>query len=111
VTERLREIELAIVAAWPDTVRIWRQSVGNFLTHGGRSVTIGIPGMADLSGIGPGGRRIEIEVKDATRPHRDRAVIARQERWGGMIERMGGIYIQATGPEDAIEQLREAIET
>lgn len=108
MTERLAQIEIAVVARWPSTVRLWRQTVGTFHDYAGNWIKVGIPGMADLSGIGPGGVRLEIEVKDPERPHRDRKVIERQRRWRKMIVDMGGICIQVSTPEEAIEQLEKA---
>ena len=55
---------------WLNTVpgcRVWRQNVGGrvWVDSDGktRHVAFGAPGMADLSGVGPHGVRIEIEIK------------------------------------------------
>ena len=46
-------------------LRLWRANCGAALL-GGRVVRFGIPGQADLTGILPDGRRLEIEVKSPT---------------------------------------------
>jgi len=46
-------------------LRLWRANVG-VARIGDRLIRFGIPGQADLTGILPDGRRLEIEVKSAT---------------------------------------------
>lgn len=85
--------------------RVWRVNVISQKV-GDRFIRAGIKGMADISGIaGPGGRRLEIEVKagrDRLRPE--------QASWGQMIERHGGIFIVARGVDQAIGELRHRLE-
>lgn len=90
-------------------VRVWRQNVAKLPDLTGRWVQFGIPGMADISGIGPGGVRLEIEMKSG-KGHRDKRVIARQEAWQRMIVKHGGIYVRAFSVEEAETRLLEAIE-
>jgi len=66
----------------------------------GYTVRFGFKGMADLSGIVQGGRRLEIECKTKTG-----RLSKEQERFGAMIERFGGIYIVARSADDAVRQL------
>lgn len=66
--------------------------------------------MADIGGIaGPGGWRLEIEMKKEGAAHRNKKVIERQDNWRKMIESLGGIYIKATSEHDAVEQLLDAL--
>ena len=67
-----------------------------------RVVRFGIPGQADLTGILPDGRRLEVEVKSPTgRQTRD------QKNFQRMIEKFNGIYVLARSVEDVWNALRE----
>lgn len=70
-------------------LRIWRQNTGGAVLNG-RFVRFGLPGQADITGILPGGRRLEIECK--TRRGRQSK---NQKNFQRMIEKFGGIYILA----------------
>ena len=75
-------------------LRIWRQNTGA-ARIGRRLVRFGVPGQADLTGILPGGRRVEIETKSPTgRQTPD------QRAFQTMIERFGGLYVLARSVED-----------
>ena len=77
----------------PD-MRLWRANTG-VARYGTRTVAFGVPGQADLTGVLPGGTRLEIEVKSATgRQSRDQAAYQQ------MIERFGGVYVLARSVED-----------
>lgn len=67
---------------------------------GNRFVAFGLPGSADLTGILPGGRRLEIEVK---RP-RERQT-SQQLLFQDMIEKYGGLYILAKSVEDVKKKI------
>ena len=78
---------------WLNTVpgvQCWRQNTGGreWIDTNGRKryVQFGEPGQADITGIGPGGIRIEIEVK---RPGEEPNLL--QMTWLAMIVRRGGI--------------------
>jgi len=91
-----REIQLAILREFGTrpSMRIWRANVG-VARIGRRVVRFGVPGQADITGILPGGRRIEIEVKSPTgRQTPDQVNFQR------MIERFGGLYVLARSVED-----------
>lgn len=81
-------------------MRLWRANVGvarigGPRSAGGRIVRFGIPGQADLTGILPGGVRLEIEVKGPTgRQSED------QRNFQRMIERFGGVYVLARSVDD-----------
>lgn len=58
-----------------------------------RRVSAGIDGQGDLSGLmGPGGRRVEVEIKAEYVHGRDRQS-AVQEAFQRRIETLGGIYL------------------
>ncbi len=123
-----RRILLEIPRAFPGS-RLWRANVGaavpysvirqvlGLLVQGNiaeaiqflqrqRTVTFGIPGQADTSGIlAPGGRRLEIEIKtgsDRLRPE--------QATFKEMVVRAGGIYVEARSVEDAVDGVRRHLE-
>ena len=84
-------------------MRIWRANVGasTFLgPHGKQRVQFGVPGQADLTGILPDGRRLEIEVKSAVGRQRPEQV-----NYQKMIEQFGGVYILARSVEDVFAAL------
>ena len=81
--------------------QLWRQNTGaaSFENKGRRQfVRFGIKGAADLTGITPDGRRLEIEVK---RP--GNKPTAAQIAYGQMILEYGGVYILAHSLEEALE--------
>jgi len=95
-------------------IRLWRANAGvavagevsRILTMcrragiAARPVRFGVPGQADLTGILPDGRRLEIEVKAARgRQTED------QQNYQTMIERLGGVYVLAYSVEDVREAL------
>lgn len=91
-----REIQLAILRQFgtrPD-LRLWRANTG-VARIGRRVVRFGVPGQADITGILPGGRRLEIEIKSSTGRQ-----TADQVNFQRMIERFGGLYILARSIED-----------
>ena len=105
MSERVGETITLLVAEIP-RVRLFRQNCGGLFDRNGRHVKYGpAPGCADITGIAWPGIRIEIEMKKEGRHHNDKKVIARQQKWGRMIEKHGGIYILADTPEDAKAQL------
>lgn len=80
-------------------LRLWRANVG-VARIGTRVVRFGVPGQADLTGILPDGRRLEIEVKSPTgRQSPDQAAFQ------GIIERFHGIYILARSINDVRQRL------
>ena len=80
-------------------MRIWRNNTG-LAHHGNRMVRYGIPGQADITGILPDGRRLEIEVKSASgRQSHD------QQNFQKMIERFNGLYILARSVNDVTQAL------
>lgn len=80
-------------------LRLWRANVG-VARVGQRVVRFGIRGQADLTGIVPDGRRLEIEVKTATGRQ-----TAEQRSFQNMIERFHGFYILARSVDDVRREL------
>jgi hypothetical protein len=75
-------------------MRIWRANTG-VARHQTRTVRCGVPGQADLTGILPGGTRLEIEVKSPT-GHQS----PKQRNYEAMIRRFGGVYVLARSVDD-----------
>lgn len=100
---RERDIQEAIlraVGALP-YARVWRVNVGVFRhLHSDQVIRVGLPGMADLSGILACGRRLEIEVKSA----RGR-LSEPQRRWRDMILAMRGEWLLGRSEAQVIEAL------
>ena len=75
-------------------MRLWRAN-GGVARMGRRVVRFGVIGQADLTGILPGGIRLEIEVKgnfgQQTPEQRD---------YQRIIERFGGVYVLARSVDD-----------
>jgi hypothetical protein len=80
-------------------IRLWRANVG-VARVGTRVIRFGIPGQADLTGILPDGRRLEIEVKSLTGRQ-----TPEQVAFQNMIERFNGIYILARSTNDVRQRL------
>ena len=81
-------------------MRLWRANVGvgsyrDPRTGKMRKVRFGVVGQADLSGILPGGIRLEIETKSA-----DGTQSAEQCAFQRMIERFRGVYVLARSVQD-----------
>jgi hypothetical protein len=77
----------------PD-MRLWRANSG-VARMGNRKVRFGVPGQADLTGILPGGVRLEVEVKSATGRQSPE-----QAAYQAMIVRFGGVYVLARSVGD-----------
>ena len=100
MTEKQIQNEILRTFGTDPRLRIWRANCG-VARVGTRVVRFGLPGQADLTGILPGGLRLEIEVKSAAgRQSR------RQEAFQRMIEQLGGVYVLARSVQD----VREALE-
>jgi hypothetical protein len=83
-------------------MRLWRANV-LAARMGDRFVRAGVAGQADLTGILPDGRRVEIEVKsERGRQTKD------QRNFQRMIERFGGVYVLARSVEDVAHALKLA---
>jgi hypothetical protein len=83
-------------------MRLWRANTG-VARIGNRVVRFGVPGQADLTGILPDGRRLEIEVKSPAGTQTED-----QHNFQRMIERFGGVYVLARSVEDVRRALAQA---
>lgn len=81
--------------------RVWRQNAGAAISIDGmRKIRLAVPGAADITGILPDGRRLEVEVKTQTGRQSDQ-----QRAFQRMIENLGGVYILVRSSRDALDQL------
>lgn len=83
-------------------IRLWDAATGYALSFGDeqRVLHFGVNGQADLTGILPNGRRLEVEVKtprDKLRPD--------QLNFREMILSRGGLYIVARTADEAEQEL------
>ncbi len=104
-TDLVRGILSAL--AWRRDVAVWRQNTGAVSVGDGarkRFVRFGYKGFADISGIGPGGVRIEIECKVERGVQSDA-----QKAFEAMIRQHGGIYFVARSVDDCLRQLDRAL--
>lgn len=94
-----RVIQGAILFSVGSRFRAWRQNAGKFrmvaepcarCAERARWVEGAPTGAADLSGILPGGVRLEIEVKSANGRQ-----TPEQRNWQRMVQTQGGVYILA----------------
>lgn len=83
-------------------LRIWRANRGS-MKIGDRFIEFGIDGQADITGILPDGRRLEIECKRRIGGKQSKD----QENFEALITRFGGIYILARSVEDVFKALSE----
>lgn len=101
-------------------VKVWRNNSGKGYGYGvvrdaiksgdpsrlikASLVTFGVVGQADITGIGPGGIKLEIECKTDTGTQSDQ-----QCRFEEMIRDHGGIYLVVRSADEARNKLREAV--
>jgi hypothetical protein len=85
-------------------VYAYRNNTGVARTATGGAVRFGVPGQADISGVLPGGRRLEVEVKTP----RGR-VSPEQRAWGERMTAAGAVYILARCLTDVLDhpQIKE----
>lgn len=98
--------ELLFEISGTGLARVWIQVNGLFRAYHDpeRLIKSGVNGMADISGILINGRRLELEVKTG-KGKRSEA----QENWKKMIEKFGGVYIEARTVGDTIQQIRKIV--
>lgn len=85
-------------------LRLWRANVG-VARIGRRVVRFGVPGQADLTGILPGGVRLEVEVKAENGRQ-----TAEQKSYQSMIEGLGGVYVLARSVKDVQDAIERFLE-
>lgn len=83
---------------------VWRQNTGKARDpRTGAVVTFGLPGQGDLTGLLPGGRRLEIECKTA------RGRLSPDQRaFGERITAEGGLYVVARDVRTTVDIVRRA---
>jgi len=106
MTEKQLQNEIVRVFGTRPDLRLWRQNTGVAVYAGRgpgdiRRVRFGVPGQADLTGILPGGVRLEIEVKG---PHGRQS--DDQRAYQQIIERFGGVYVLAYSLADVWAALK-----
>lgn len=77
----------------------WRVNVGVVRSFDGRTMRFGMAGQADIAGCYRG-RHVEVEVKT------DKGRLSEaQKRWKNAVESVGGLYVVARRPGDALNAL------
>lgn len=99
MTERQVQNDIIHTFGTLPCLRLWRANVG-VARLGDRVVRFGVTGQADLTGILPDGRRLEIEVKSASGRQ-----TPEQQAFQRIIERFNGIYILARCTDDVRQRL------
>jgi hypothetical protein len=94
MTERQIQNLILLTFGTRHDCRVWRANCG-VARIGPRVVRFGVPGQADLTGILPGGLRLEIEVKTTTGRQ-----TPEQRAYQRIIERFGGVYVLARSVDD-----------
>lgn len=81
-------IKISMGTIYP-SIRIWDAATGLYRSYNGtRVIRVGIDGQADITGIMPDGKRLEIEVKTGKDKQRESQI-----NFQKMIEERNGIYI------------------
>jgi hypothetical protein len=101
---------LALCLDWLNTIPLiscWRNNVVAVAkeateTSKRRFIRAGQKGQADITGVGPAGIRIEIEVKRKGKVPSDD-----QKDWLGRMQRHGGLAFYADSIEMCVEKMRE----
>lgn len=87
------------------TVRVWKTVCGVFRDFSSnRTIKVGLPGAADITGILSNGKRLEIEVKTGSAKQNDK-----QKLYQAMIEKFGGVYILARDVESTLTRIKEIL--
>lgn len=88
-------------------VRVWRNNTGALRDATGQLIRFGLKGSADILGIvGPAGRFLAIEVK-APRGR----LSEHQQNFRAMVESLGGLYVVARSPGEALDAIAAARES
>lgn len=101
-----RDVQAGVIeAAAMLGINLQRQNTGMATNPSGRKVRFGEPGNADLTGILPDGRRLEIEVKRPGKTPTD-------AQWHRIheVNASNGCAFWIDSPEEALKVLRRLIE-
>ena len=83
---------------------VWRQNTGKARDpRTGAVIAFGLPGQGDITGVLPGGRRLEIECKTA-----HGRLTPEQRAFGDRVVALGGLYVMARNVRDTVELVRKA---
>lgn len=105
MTEHQIQQEILLTVGRRADCRVWRQNTGKGRSYDGkRTISFGVVGGADISGIMSDGRRLEIEVKKVGGRQS-----AEQKSFQAMVEKYNGVYILARSVEEAIAGIDEAL--
>jgi len=86
-------------------VDVWRMNTGGMRNDTGGFVKFGLTGQADLTGMLPNGRRLEVEIK---RPGETPS--AAQQVYRARIERGRGVYVWGDSVQGIVDQVRAIAE-
>jgi len=99
-----RRILIALSQAFQGEGVFWQNDTGTARSMDGkRTIRFGLVGSSDIIGC-LRGRFVGIEVKTVTGKQRDS-----QKNFERLIKAVGGVYIVARSPEQAIEELISAL--
>jgi hypothetical protein len=89
----------AIPGVW-----VYRQNTGVAKAHGHR-IRFGLVGSADITGVLPGGRRLELEVKLPT----GKPPSEEQVQFGERINAAGGLWAVVKSVDEAVAVVEDAV--
>jgi len=101
MTNKEKDVQKAILKALEWLPGFYYRMNTGLASFGNRKVKFGMNGQADITGILPDGKRIEIEVKGPTGTQSPE-----QEIFQANIEKNNGIYILAYSVDDVLKKLK-----
>ena len=106
MSESLLLAQVLLALGSRQDVTIWRNNTGRLPDPriGGRWISFGLKGSADVLGIIQGGRFLAIETKTPAGRLRPEQIAFR-----AMVERRGGLYVVARSVNDAVSAVDRAV--
>lgn len=98
-----RQLQAIIFAQVGAKLLIWRQHAGKVRLWTGAWIAHAPPGAADIIGVLPDGRHLEIEVKSEHGRQSET-----QKNWQRAIEQRGGLYVLARSVADVWSAIERA---
>lgn len=86
-------------------VDVWRMNTGGMEDDDGNFVRFGLPGQADITGMLPDGRRLEVEVKAP-----GKTLSKKQEAYRARILRRRGVYVWGSDIRRIVAEVRAIAE-